>query len=119
MVSPRPPARRIREPGWQPGTNPWLLVGTLIGAKLGTIVIILVFSWNAETGGLVAANNWHWLPVIGALLAGPVAWRVRMTRARKQREALLRSEWMLDDPPPSRAAKPVPPGAVDSGFPQA
>lgn len=92
----RTPSREDRL--WAPGTNPWLLVGTLIGAKIATIVVIMVFSWNAQTGGMVLATNWHWLVVIGALLAAPAAYWVRVRRVRRRVEALRRAEWMLDSP---------------------
>ena len=40
------------EGAWVPGGNPWILVGTVVGAKLATIVIIMALSWNAEAGGI-------------------------------------------------------------------
>lgn len=116
------PARRPPDPdpeGREPGTNPWLLIGTLIGAKIGTIVIILAVSWNSQTGGMVAANNWHWLPVIGALLVGPITWQVRLRRARRQRAALLRAEWMVEGVDSGTSGGALPPHAVDSGTPPA
>lgn len=91
---------------WVPGSNPWLLVSTIVGAKLATVVVILVFSWSMETGGFVLATQWHWLPLIGALIAAPVAFAIRLRRARAKRESLRRSEWViveLDLPHPATA----------------
>ena len=101
------------EGAWVPGGNPWILVGTVVGAKLATIVIIMALSWNAEAGGIVAAMNWHYLSVVGLLVAGPVGYWVRVRRVRARREQLRRAEWMIDDAPapPARAGvdRPRPP----------
>jgi hypothetical protein len=83
---------------WVPGGNPWILVGTLIGAKISTIIVIMALSWNTETGGIVALMNWHWLLTIAALLAGPLIFWIRLRRVRARRTALQRAEWMMDAP---------------------
>lgn len=91
---------------WVPGGNPWILVSTIIGAKLATIVVILAVSSSMETGGFVLATQWHWLLAIGALVAAPVAFAIRLRRARAKRDALRRSEWLiaeLDLPQPTSA----------------
>ena len=101
------------EGAWVPGGNPWILVGTVIGAKIATIVVIMAVSWNADTGGMVAATNWHWLPLIGALTAAPLGFWIRLRRVRARRDRLRRAEWMLDEAPapPARAGvdRPLPP----------
>lgn len=80
---------------WVPGGNPWVLVWTIVGAKLATIVVIVVFSWSMETGGFILVTQWHWLPVIAALVAAPATFAIRLRRARRKREALRRSEWVI------------------------
>jgi len=101
------------EGAWVPGGNPWILVGTVVGAKIATIVIIMALSWNAEAGGIVAAMNWHYLAAVGVLVAGPVGYWMRLRRVRARREQLRRAEWMVDDAPapPARAGvdRPRPP----------
>lgn len=94
--------RRTRSPGpnnddWVPGGNPWLLVGTIVGAKLATIIVILAASWSMETGGFVLASQWHWLLMIGVLVAAPTTFAIRLRRVRAKREALRRSEWIIAD----------------------
>ena len=75
----------------------WLLLGSIAFAKLGTILIIVWASRPGEVAALVTATTWHWLPIAGALLAGPVLFRLRLRRVRAKREALRRAEWMLPE----------------------
>jgi len=79
------------------GQNPLLLVGTIVGAKVATIVVVLAMERSVGTGVMVAATTWHWFVVIGALVAAPVALTVRLRRVRSRRADLLRAEWYLDD----------------------
>jgi hypothetical protein len=93
-----------------PGGNPWLLIGVIVGAKAATIVAILFFSMSYETGGFVLLTHWHWLPMLGALVAAPVGYAIRVRRVRSRREALRRSEWLLsgsDTPESPSVAPPV------------
>jgi hypothetical protein len=103
-----PPRRQPSEPPRDgvPGGNPWLLVWTIVGAKAATVVAILAFSWSMETGGFVLATQWHWLPLLGALVAAPAVFALRLRRVRARREALRRSEWMLDPAPLPGRARP-------------
>ena len=75
----------------------WLLLGAIGGAKLGAIAVVVWASRSAEAGVLVGVTTWYWLVVTGALLAGPLLFRLRLLRARAKREALRRAEWMLGD----------------------
>lgn len=108
----RPAARR--EPGAPatdlPGGNPWLLVWTIVAAKAATILAILAFSRSMETGGIVLVTQWHWVLLLGALLAAPVAYAIRLRRVRARRDALRRAEWFVADdhavmPPPVDTAR--------------
>ncbi len=97
---PHPAERQTPSPDpgsgdWIPGGNPWIMIGTIVGAKLATIVVIVAASWSLETGGFVLLTHWHWLPLIGALIAAPVAYAIRLRRVRAKREALRRSEWII------------------------
>ncbi len=78
------------------GHNPFLLVGTIVAAKLATIVVILAMGRSAEAGALVAATTWHWAIVLAALVAAPVAYAVRLRRVRARRAELLRAEWSVE-----------------------
>lgn len=82
---------------------PWGLIVGIAIAKLVTIAIILIASWNAETGLFVAVNLWHWFVVGAALIVAPVGMIIRRRRIRARRAALIQAEWMLE-PPGSTAA---------------
>ena len=87
----------------------WLLLGSIAGAKVGTILIIVWVSRSGEVAALAGATTWHWLPVAAALLAGPILFRLRLRRVRAKREQLRRAEWMLPDgSDPIRAGAPAP-----------
>ena len=89
----------------------WLLLGSIAGAKLGTVLVIVAASRSAEVLPLVTATIWYWLPVAGALLAGPILFRLRLRRVRAKRDRLRRAEWMLPDgPDPAPPAIASPPG---------
>ena len=75
----------------------WLLLGSIAFAKVGTILIIVWASRSGDVAPLVTATTWHWLPIAGALLAGPILFRLRLRRVRARREALRRAEWMLPE----------------------
>jgi len=92
----------------------WLLVGAIAAAKLGTLAVVLWFSWSPETGLLAAATLWHWLPVAAVLLSGPVLFRWRLRRVRARREALRRAEWMVGEDACHPVAVPPP----DQGDPR-
>jgi len=65
--------------------------------KVVTILVVILAARRAEAGTLFAVITWHWLVLLGALLAAPVLFRVRLRRVRARRRALLRSEWMVDE----------------------
>lgn len=97
------PPRQPRPPSAPPddeGTlNPAWLVGSIVFAKIATLAIVLWVSWSPGTGLLVAVVSWYWLPILAALVAGPLLFARRLRRARRRRQELLRAEWMLDDQP--------------------
>jgi hypothetical protein len=75
----------------------WTLIWTLVTMKILTIVIVVVAARRAEAGALFAVITWHWLVVLGALLAAPVLFRYRLRRVRGRRDDLMRAEWMVED----------------------
>ncbi len=79
--------------------NPAWLVGSIIFAKVATLAVVLWLSWTPRTGVLVAAVSWYWLPLIAALVAGPLLVARRMMKARRRRQQLLRSEWIVEEQP--------------------
>lgn len=74
----------------------------LFAFKLVTVVLIFYHLQTFETGAILAATTWHWLPILGVLSAGPILFRLRLRRVRARRDQLRRAEWLLDpDPTPA------------------
>jgi hypothetical protein len=84
-----------------PTFSAWLLVWTIVAAKAGTILLVIWAAHDFETGMLVAATSWLWLPLIAAICAGPIVFRLRLRRVRAKRDALLQAEWMAEDEQPA------------------
>lgn len=85
----------------------WLLVWTVLLAKLGTVGLIVWASRSAETIALLVVTTWPWLAIMGALGAGPLLFRYRLRRVRARRARLQRAEWMLDADAVSVRARPL------------
>jgi hypothetical protein len=63
------------------------------------VVTMLMIFWHLRTTTsflILASTFWYWIPIIGFLIAGPLAWRYRLLRARARRKQLVRSEWMVE-----------------------
>ncbi|MFL5758780.1 MAG: hypothetical protein ACJ789_03525 [Thermomicrobiales bacterium] len=73
----------------------WVLVWTIVAAKVATLLLVLWAVHDFKTGVLLAATTWIWLLAIVALCAAPVLFRIRLRRVRRKREALKRAEWMI------------------------
>lgn len=67
----------------------------LAGFKLATVGLIFWQLSTFQTGVLLGATTWYWFPVMGAVVAAPVAFHLRLRRARAKRAELMRSEWMM------------------------
>lgn len=78
--------------------SPWPMVWAIVIAKIATLVVILVYAWGGEATALIGATMLPWVVVAFALLSAPVAWQVRLRRARRHRRALLEAEWMGQEP---------------------
>jgi hypothetical protein len=74
----------------------WVFLWTLLVFKLATVGLIMWASKSFEAGVLVSATTWPFLVIPAMALAGPVIYHYRIRRVRARRQALLRSEWMLD-----------------------
>lgn len=89
-------AARPSTPSEEESFSAWPLVISIGLAKLATLIAILYLAWGHESARLIGATILPWLGVVTALLAAPVAWQIRMRRARRRREALLRAEFMSE-----------------------
>jgi hypothetical protein len=99
MTSSEPPypSQEIEESTF----SAWLLVWTIIAAKAGTLLLVLWAAHDFETGIVLAASSWTWIPLVAAICASPILFRIRLRRVRAKREALKRAEWMVDPDTPS------------------
>lgn len=75
----------------------WALVWTLVVMKVVTIALVVLAARNWESGALFALITWHWLLVLGVLVAAPLVFQLRLRRVRRRRAMLLRSEWMVSE----------------------
>ncbi|MGH2532957.1 MAG: hypothetical protein ACRDJW_11725 [Thermomicrobiales bacterium] len=74
--------------------SPWLLVWTILVAKIGTLGIIVIAARSGEGGALIAATSIPWVFAAAALVLGPLLFRYRLRRVRARRDELRRQEWM-------------------------
>jgi hypothetical protein len=86
----------------------WLLIWTIYGAKLATILLVIWAAHDGQALTLAVATTWPWLVLALALGAGPLAFQIRLRRVRARRERLRRAEWTLTtvaaEPPAQPAA---------------
>lgn len=88
----------------------WGFLWVLFGFKIATVGVI----WWAAMGsgedlGVIIATTWYWMVIPIGALAGPLLIRWRMIKLRRRREALRRSEWLVDAAPDTSApATPAP-----------
>lgn len=77
--------------------------GFLLALFLFKLVTVVVIFWQLrtwESGLILGATLWYFFPPLILLAAGPVYFYYRLRKVRARREALQRSEWMLDDEEP-------------------
>lgn len=89
-------AARPSMPDEEESFSAWPLVISIGLAKLTTLIVILYLAWGHESARLIGATLLPWLGVVTALLAAPAAWQIRLRRARRRREALMRAEFAND-----------------------
>jgi hypothetical protein len=94
--------------------SPWLLVWTILVAKVGTLAIILMAARSTEGGTLIAVTSLPWIAAGVALAAGPVLFRYRLRRVRARRDQLRRQEWMETESTEKdrNASDSVPPSTI-------
>lgn len=77
--------------------------GFLLALFLFKLVTVIVIFWQLRTweaGLILGSTLWYFFPPLVLLAAGPVYFYYRLRKVRARREALQRSEWMLDDEQP-------------------
>ncbi|MFT4036713.1 MAG: hypothetical protein QM692_00930 [Thermomicrobiales bacterium] len=78
----------------------WAFLLALFIFKLATVVVIFWYMRTWESGLILGATLWYWFPPLLLLAAGPVLFYRRLRKVRARRDALRRSEWMLDEDQP-------------------
>lgn len=72
----------------------WGFLWTLFWFKIGTIAIIwYVAAGSGEDLVVIMMTTWYWLVIPIVAISGPVLFRWRMMRVRRQRAVLLQAEW--------------------------
>lgn len=94
----QPPAHRRRpEPEPDTGAAVWAFLWVLFAFKMATVGLIFWQMSTFEAGVVLGATTWYWFPVMGVMAAAPVAFHLRLRKARARRAELLRAEWMVPD----------------------
>jgi hypothetical protein len=65
--------------------------------KLATVILIFWHLRTWESGVVLGATFWYWIPPLMLLGAGPALFYYRLRKVRGRREALQRAEWMVGD----------------------
>jgi hypothetical protein len=86
------PPRNEEEEGRQAA---FAFLWVLIAFKVITMVFIFAQMRTFNSFIFLAATFWYFIPIIGFLVAAPVAYRYRLIRMRRRRKELQRSEWMV------------------------
>ena len=75
----------------------WAFLLVLFFFKLATVILIFWHLRTWESGVILGATLWYWIPPLLLLGAGPAVFYYRLRKVRSRREALRRSEWMVGD----------------------
>lgn len=75
----------------------WGFLLVLFFFKLATVILIFWHLRTWESGVVLGATFWYWIPPILLLGAGPALFYYRLRKVRSRRDALRRSEWMVGD----------------------
>ena len=75
----------------------WAFLLVLFFFKLATVILIFWHMRTWESGVILGSTLWYWFPPLLLLGAGPVLFYYRLRKVRGRREALRRSEWMVED----------------------
>jgi hypothetical protein len=78
-------------------TAVWAFLLVLFVFKLITVMFIFWHVRTWESGVVLGATFWYWLPPLALFGAGPIVFYYRLRKVRSRREALRRSEWMIPD----------------------
>lgn len=80
----------------------WSFVAILLGFKLWTLLLILLFATSWATVRFLIATHVLWISIGAVVLWGPAILWFRLIRARARRRELQRAEWHVEDTQPTR-----------------
>jgi len=80
----------------RPSRGTWMMIITLLIAKIGGPIVIFAIDPSRMAALLAVVSTWLWIVVLGILLAGPAGYWWRLHRVRARKDALQRSEWMVE-----------------------
>ncbi len=72
--------------------------GIVLGFKLWTVFLVVLFSLEWATAWYLILNHVGWLVLIAVVSSGPALFWLRLFRLRRRREELLRAEWEISEP---------------------
>lgn len=73
----------------------WAFLLVLFLFKLVTVILIFWHLRTWESGVVLGATMWYFIPPLVLLGAGPLVFYYRLHKVRSRRDALQRSEWMV------------------------
>ncbi|MCX7624274.1 MAG: hypothetical protein RMK01_11340 [Thermomicrobium sp.] len=76
----------------------WWFGGIVVGFKLWTVLLVIVFSVQWSTAWYLVLNHVAWFIGLVVLGSGPFLFWYRLVRVRRRREELLRAEWEISEP---------------------
>ena len=75
----------------------WAFLLVLFFFKVATVLLIFWQLRTWESGVILGATFWYWIPPLTLLGAGPALFYYRLRKVRGRRESLRRAEWMVGD----------------------
>src|SRR5262245_57085188 len=81
----------------QDSASVWAFLLVLFFFKVATVALIFWHLRTWESAAVLGATMWYWFPPLILLGAGPAIFYYRLRKVRARREALRRSEWMVDE----------------------
>ena len=78
-----------------------MMITTLLIVKIGGLIIIFMIDPSEMAALFAIISTWLWVVVLAILLSSPVAYAWRVRRVRSRKDALQRSEWLLEADAPS------------------
>lgn len=81
--------------------SPWAFAAILVGFKIWTIGLIVVFTGSWGAFWFLVSSHVLWLIVGAVALWGPAVFWARLVRIRARRRELQRAEWEIEDTRPS------------------